>query len=241
MFADRAGCTITPAPAVSVKVANGQILLSNSQVQNLQWCYEGHVFTDTMRILDIGAYDAILGKDWLDRCGSMMCHWAQNTLQFEHNGEQVTLKGMDTPIQMELAEISVSDLQELMAANEIWAMEVLDPTTEVLVSSDSPDLQAILTEYADVFSKPATLPPHRALDHPITLETTAQPVNSRPYRYSPLQKDEIERQVAEMIKAGLVTPSMSPFASPVLLVKKKGWLLAFLRRLSQAKHSDNQE
>jgi hypothetical protein len=162
-------------------------------------------------------------------------------LQFEHNGEQVTLKVMDTPIQMELAKISVLDLQELMAANEIWAMEVLDPTTEVLVSSDSPDLQAILTEYADVFSKPATLPPDRALDHPITLETTAQPVNSRPYRYSPLQKDEIERQVAEMIKAGLVTPSMSPFASPVLLVKKKGWLLAFLRRLSQAKHSDNQE
>jgi hypothetical protein len=170
-----------------------------------------------------------------------MCHWAQNTLQFEHNGEQVTLKGMDTPIQMELAEISVSDLQELMAANEIWAMAVLDPTTEVLVSTDSPDLQAILIEYADVFSKPATLPPDRALDHPITLQTTAQPVNSRPYRYSPLQKDEIERQVAEMIKAGLVTPSMSPFASPVLLVKKKGWLLAFLRRLSQAKHSDNQE
>ncbi|XP_071680642.1 uncharacterized protein [Lolium perenne] len=127
-------------------------------------------------------------------------------LQFEHNGEQVTLKVMDTPIQMELAKISVLDLQELMAANEIWAMEVLDPTTEVLVSSDSPDLQAILTEYADVFSKPATLPPHRALDHPITLETTAQPVNSRPYRYSPLQKDEIERY-------GIISKPLTQFLS----------------------------
>jgi hypothetical protein len=46
-------------------------------------------------------------------------------------------------------------------------------------------------------------------------------VNARPYRYSPLHKDEIERQVAELLKAGLIVPSVSSFASPVLLVQKK--------------------
>jgi hypothetical protein len=49
----------------------------------------------------------------------------------------------------------------------------------------------------------------------------AQPVNIHPYRYSPLQKNEIKRQVQEMLRSGVIQVSTSPFASLVLLVKKK--------------------
>lgn len=79
----------------------------------------------------------------------------------------------------------------------------------------------MLNKFEDVFQDPKTLPPYRVFDHAITLLPDVAPVNSSPYRYSPLQKDEIERQVNEMIQAGIITPSISPFASPVLLVKKK--------------------
>jgi hypothetical protein len=80
-----------------------------------------------MRILDIGAYDAILGKDWLDRCGPMMCHWAQKRLEFEHEGEQVTLQGLDTPQQAELTEISAAALQELISTEKcgLWLWWIL--------------------------------------------------------------------------------------------------------------------
>ena len=71
----------------------------------------------------------------------------------------------------------------------------------------------LLDEFDYVFQEPKTLPPHRDFDHAITLQKDAPPVNSRPYRYSPLQKDEIERQVKEMLNAGLIKLSFSPFAS----------------------------
>jgi hypothetical protein len=46
-------------------------------------------------------------------------------------------------------------------------------------------------------------------------------VNSRPYRYSPQRNDETEKQVKEMLQAGIIVHSTSPFSSHVLLIQKK--------------------
>lgn len=72
-----------------------------------------------------------------------------------------------------------------------------------------------------MFDEPKELPPRRAIDHPIALIPDAKPVSVRPYRYGCLQKDEIERLVDEMLQAGVIRPSSSPYTSPVLLVQKK--------------------
>jgi hypothetical protein len=84
-----------------------------------------------------------------------------------------------------------------------------------------PEVQQLLEEFAPVFNKPSALPPSRQADHKISLVHGAQPVKARPYRYSPQQKTEIENRDKEMLANGIIQRSVSSFASPVLLVKKK--------------------
>jgi hypothetical protein len=84
-----------------------------------------------------------------------------------------------------------------------------------------PEIAIVLDEFALVFEAPSQLPPQRSFDHVIPLVPGAKPVHIRPYRYPPSLKDEIEKQVAEMLSKGIIQPSSSGFSSPILLVKKK--------------------
>lgn len=92
------------------------------------------------------------------------------------------------------------------------------------ITSDQfvPDaIKSELQRYFKVFTPIHGLPSTREHDHSIELVQGARPVSVRPYRYPRFQKDEIERLVTEMLTAGIIQPSTSPFSSPVLLVKKK--------------------
>lgn len=93
-----------------------------------------------------------------------------------------------------------------------------------------------MDRYPELFKEPTELSSARECDHSIELIPGSNPFNLRPYRYSFEQKNAIEEIVAEMLKAQTVTTSVSPFASPVLLVKKKdsSWRLCMdYRRLNE--------
>ncbi|GKE77122.1 putative mitochondrial protein [Tanacetum coccineum] len=55
----------------------------------------------------------------------------------------------------------------------------------------------------------------------IPLIEGTQPVNIRPCRHPPTQKDVIEAMVKELLEAGVIKPSYSPFVSTIVMVKKK--------------------
>ncbi|XP_071678240.1 uncharacterized protein [Lolium perenne] len=86
--------------------------------------------------------------------------------------------------------------------------------------AEHPLLTHLLQQHGDIFEEPQGLPPPRACDHRIHLLPGSAPVAVRPYRYPQLQKDELERQCALMLAAGIIRISTSPFSAPVLLVRK---------------------
>jgi hypothetical protein len=74
-----------------------------------------------------------------------------------------------------------------------------------------------------VFSTPQGLPPSRGVhDHSIPLvPPRSLPPNIRPYRHTFSQKNEIEKMVQELLNAGVIRPSTSPYSSSLVMVLKK--------------------
>jgi hypothetical protein len=104
------------------------------------------------------------------------------------------------------------------AVEQLLELQTVDTTN----GGEIPNIiKQLLAKYQHLFVKPYGLPPNRFVDHAIELILGALPFRLRPYRYTPQQKDDIEKQVQEMLDSGIVQQSSSPFASPVLLVKNK--------------------
>lgn len=89
------------------------------------------------------------------------------------------------------------------------------------ITGEVEGLGRVMEDYVDVFQDVTALPPHRRCDHAIDIKEGSQIPNIRPYPYPHRQKEAIEVFVKDMLVAGLIRPSVSPYASPLILVKKK--------------------
>jgi hypothetical protein len=81
-FIATVGIPVVQAPHMRFRVANGEIIPSTTQVSALEWWTQGYTFHIDMRVLQLGAYNAILGYDWLRAHSPMVCHWELKTLEF---------------------------------------------------------------------------------------------------------------------------------------------------------------
>lgn len=171
-----------------------------------KWTVQGYTFVSDLKLLPLSSYDMILGLDWLASFSPMQVHWEQKWLSIPYEESTAVLIG---------------EASALPVGSVIQLCLVQDESVDVSKPVVPPALQSLLSEYTHLFEPPTGLPPTRACDHSIPLISGAQPVFVRPYRYAPLLKPEIERQVQEMLQQGIIQKSSSAFASPVLLVKKK--------------------
>lgn len=171
----------------------------------------------------------VLGMDWLEEQnnGKMWVDWCRKTLRFKHLGKHITLRGVKDNT-THCPRVSGKQLQHLIEENAVAHLVQLSLiSTEPSENTIPPSIKEVIDANSELFKEPMELPPHRHCDHQIPLIPGAAPFHKKAYRYSPTQKDEIEKQISDMVNRRIVQISSSPHASPVILDKKKdgGWRL----------------
>lgn len=83
-------------------------------------------------------------------------------------------------------------------------------------------IENICAKYTDVFHLPGDkLSVTNLLEHSITLKDNVTPVYVKPYRIPHSLKNEVEKQIQDMLKNDIIEETTSEWSSPVLLVPKK--------------------
>ena len=89
-----------------------------------------------------------------------------------------------------------------------------------LTPTQEKQLQTLLQEYEDVIAKDGEIGRTNLYEHRIATGD-AEPITQRAYRMSEKENDIIRKEIEKNLKAGIIRPSESSWASPVVLVTKK--------------------
>ncbi|UYV63208.1 K02A2.6-like, partial [Cordylochernes scorpioides] len=150
-----------------------------------------------------------------------------------------------------MQDLEVGSISNLDACSEIAGKdEVTSPDVrECLISMISTDLEetkknrliTCLNEFSDIFDfEKKSFPVSGEIKHKIDT-SDYPPVRQRPYRVSPAERRVIQSEVEKMMETKIIRPSSSPWASHVILVRKKDGSLRFCvdyRRLNKITKKD---
>ncbi|XP_061373937.1 uncharacterized protein LOC133316226 [Gastrolobium bilobum] len=202
-----------------VFLGNDEFLVCDCKCPKVKLLVQGQSFETDLWVLDLANLGISLGMTWLESLGKVTHDYIHLTMEFEWQGKLVILTGESQTDNHKNS--ALGGCLAITCDTQHQLEDAVDNELLQLQPSVHPDLWHILVEYQAIFSIPRSLPPCRPMDHAIHLEARARPVNVRPYRYGHHQKEEIEKQVSDLLASGFIRYSTSPYSSPVLLVKKQ--------------------
>jgi len=221
---------------LKTSVVSGQTLVFAGG--NSKWCnkearaiklYLGpHCERIHLRVAPLPHHDIILGKPWLDLWNPEV-DWLRNIIKISNRqGESITITPARTKTTGEKVQINLISAKQTWKAIKKGDDEVLlailkEPDEELENNEPAEKAKSLLTEFADVFPEkiPAGLLPERVIDHRIELEQGATPTARPMYRMSQNELEELRTQLEELVESGYIQQSRSPYAAPVIFVKKK--------------------
>lgn len=177
-----------------------------------------------MHLFELWGIDVVLGIEWLKTLGDTVANWKQQTMSFWSEKRWVTLKGREGCKKSPVALQNILSKPRPHMQDLLWTVEKTKPKEakrNTLSAQLQRELETVLRKYDQVFQTMLGLPPKRNKEHAINLVEGQGAVNVRSYRYPHHHKNEIEKQVKEMLATGIIRHNTSSFSSPVILVKKK--------------------
>lgn len=216
----------SPTQPFKVRVGSDAYLHCHQIFHEVTLLVQSHIFNLDLFVLDIEGADVVLGIQWLATLGTILTNYATLIMEFCLQRQQIKLCGDDAALANPLSPTGFNKLVTSGGVSSCYMCLQAIPTTKTSSAGKNATdqrsfLGKLLDEFQEVFAEPINLPPSRSVDHCIPLHPHTEAVNVRPYRYPHFQKNEIERQVSELLKSGVIRPSRSPFSSPVILVKRR--------------------
>ena len=107
-----------------------------------------------------------------------------------------------------------------------------------LTHSQQGDLRELLNEFPDVVSK--ELGRTSVIQHEVHVMESAL-IHQQPYRVPVTRREVVKKEINKMLDMGIIQPSTSPWASPIVLVEKKDGDVRFCvdyRKLNQVSKFD---
>jgi hypothetical protein len=203
-------------------------------------------FKSTFIATPLAPYELILGIGWLGQHDALI-GFRERSLQLRVDGagKQHCIRPLArcnddgteaveaAPLQLKaISQKGACKLMRRKQVEQLYAVLVRPtgddasaPTAEVIpLGGDNPLVQPLLDEFrSTVFSEPKPgVPRKRGVEHAIQLQPGTVPPAARPLRHQS-EKDAavMQEYVQAGLKSGILQPSVSPYGSMALIVKKK--------------------
>ncbi len=222
----------TPVTNRQVETAGGEVIEINHKV-TIDINLNGHNDQITAYVFP-NKFGLILGRSWL-KSSNATPDWNTDVWTLNHNGQTTQLRPINTSYHHDVTHLNylISHKQADRLIKKHHADSYLIYIKDHYTNMDTLELNSIspsdkdtywndlVKQYADVFKDELPgLPPERNVQHVINTED-AKPISRAPFKMSPAELDELQKQLKQLLSLGLIRPSTSPWGAPVLFVKKK--------------------
>lgn len=211
------------------KFSSNEIMIANIYHTPVEF----HIVENNFPIIEDGIFGLPAMKKYKFELGNDQLKLNNYVLKFQKEpsiqpktcfGKTVYLEGKPTPvcfINCGESQVQITNLIENSNTyDQISTFKELIRLSHIEKSLREP-IEKMLLYYIDVFNLESDLLPCTDLSkHTITLKEN-KIINTKSYRPPECHKEEITRQMNEMLKKGIIEPSDSPYNSPVWVVPKK--------------------